>query len=195
MVGMGKLSLPLDEAVEVFGSYMKDLVLAQVDAIKALNGFPPPALIAFDESTKAECINRFWYHFALERLAAAKKSTFRPGEDEGQRYIAFDERALIRHKHFNNSLRTRNLSTQHSDRWITEGMVFDTLPNIGRCHFGYRMDSTWTVMKDAFVTLPDRNYNLWVWQVWGPKFDDIGVMRRFGGQEPFFRYDDFSQAV
>src|SRR5438046_652270 len=94
----------LDEAREVLKPRMPQLAIALQDSVNQFNEFPPVAAMAFDDPIKWSCMNRLWYFAAQMRLADAPGVLF--DDHKLQRYIMFDERCLVRHKHFSNYLRT-----------------------------------------------------------------------------------------
>jgi hypothetical protein len=81
----------------------------------------------------------------------------------------------------------------------------DPIPELpfDRLHFGYRLDITGLVLKDAFVALPTGvkgSFNAWVWQVLGDPIIESGTYGRqlplpFPDEEPpiFYAYDNYAQ--
>ena len=172
---------------------MVHLAEALRESVEMLNAFPPDAIIAFDAPTKYMCLNRLWYQAAWARLEHTVGVRY--GEHGRQRYFSFGDRLLVRHKHFDGNLLSSNYPTDHSRDWVSQGYLLG-LPPVGRLHFGYRLDLTGTVIKDAFVTLPYGNANLWIWEVWGERVDTFAVpMPLFGKPQVLFAHDDYSKAA
>ena len=73
------------------------------------------------------------------------------------------------------------------------------IPPVGRTQLGYRLDPTGALLRDAFLTLPYGNENLWVWQVWGVEIDTFGLTlpleRRSVSRTEVFAYNDYSKAA
>lgn len=153
-----------------------------------------------DGTVRARSISSRFYFLMTERLAADPGISH--GTSNGQPLITFDERIQGRVKHLDSGLASRNYPTEQAQDWVKtsplEGFLID------RIHFGYRLDVTERMLKDAFVARPTGdpvNFNAWVWQVWGSPID----LRTYGKQLPFgakgvsisdiYLYEDYSQII
>lgn len=153
-----------------------------------------------DASTRGFIIYNHFHHEARKAFSNSRGVDFR--EHEGQKFISFDDRLFVRHKHFNRNLSASNYQTRHARRWVRqEALSF--IEGIARLNFGYRFDATGQVMKDICITLPNGrrdlvNENDWVWQLLGDPIDTStwGVQMRFDAAgrniEEVYRYDDYS---
>ena len=117
------------------------------------------------------------------------------GSYQNQEYVVCDETILIRHKLFDNNFTSRNYPTRRAEEWTLQYPLYG-VPPVGRAQFGYRLDETGAVLKDAFLTLPYGKKNLWIWQVWGLETDTFGLSlpleRRSISRDEVFAYDDYS---
>jgi hypothetical protein len=156
-----------------------------------------------DPSIRGFLIYKHFHHEAHIALANARGVRF--GEHEGQKFISFDDRLFVRHKHFDKRLSASNYQTRHARRWVRQESL-PLIEGIARLNFGYRLDDTGEVMKDRFITLPNGrrdliNENDWVWQLLGNPIDSStwGVQARFnsaGRNLPaVYRYDDYSASA
>lgn len=178
------------------GRYMRIFSQALNEAIKAINELPPPVSIALDDSARAHVINRTWYQLVTEK-AFAYPGIHR-GTYQNQEFFIVEESLLVRHKLFDNNLNSKNYPTDRAQKWVYP-YTLPGIPPIGRLQFGYRLDPTGALLRDAFLVLPYGNQNLWVWQVWGSEIDTFGLSlpleRRQVKREEIFVYDDYSRAV
>jgi hypothetical protein len=185
----------LEEARKILKPRMPQLADALRDSMSQFNEFPPVAAMAFDDPTKWMCMNRLWYFAAQTRLTGVPGVVF--DVHKLQRYVMFDERCLVRHKHFDDGMLARNYPTAHNRLWMRQGSLDGILP-VGRLDFGYRLDVTGTRVQDAFITLPYERVNLWVWQIWGEEVDTFAIPQPLFPRQPsetLFAYDDYSQAI
>lgn len=171
---------------------VRDLVLPSVtglrtaldEALDEWNDASAVFHVAMDASAKATILNKLIYHYAAIKLDGV---VF--GEDQLQRYMRFGDFIVIRVKLFDEGLRSRNYPTRRARRWVRR----EPLPGfpVDRLHLGYRLDATGSVMKDAFITLPNGNQinpNNWVWQIVGESIEPFHILRDMFGQETF-RYE------
>jgi hypothetical protein len=188
----------LERARSVLGA---DRVIAMLRAMKKAldhyNGLSPEVTIAFDPSLTAHFLNRQWYQSAKQEMADMGGVTF--DDHNSQWFVRFDQEAIVRHKKFDGQLRSRNFPALHNRRWLTPQLSFEEIPDVGRLQFGYRLDATERVMKDAFITLPAKGSNLWVWQIWGEPIETFGIPLPLRSKpvraDEIYWYDDFSQVV
>lgn len=158
-----------------------------------------PLHVALSASARAKIINDLFYFNAARNLSGDKGVVFH--ENQLQRFIVFEERLVLRFKLLDNNLQARNYPTERAKRWVQQ-LALEGFPPCERLHFGYRLDLTGTIIKDAFITFPNGTLaapNDWVWQVWGNPID----WSTFGIQMPLipvtraatnvvYAYDDFS---
>ena len=171
---------------------VRDLVLPSVqglrsalrDALDEWNRAPVTFHVAMDASARATILNKFTYHYAAMNL---QNVVF--GEDQLQRYMRFGDLVVIRVKLFDEGLRSRNYPTRRAKQWVRR----EPLPGfpVDRLHFGYRLDATGSVLRDAFITRPTGaqwHPNEWVWQIMGESLEPFNVLRDMFGRETF-RYE------
>jgi hypothetical protein len=158
-----------------------------------------PLHVALSASARAKIINDLFYFNAGQNLSGDKGAVF--GENQLQRFIVFEERLVVRFKLLDNNLQARNYPTERAKGWVQQ-LPLEGIPPCERLHFGYRLDLTGTIVRDAFITLPNGMGavpNDWVWQVWGNPIDSatFGIQMRLVpltrvAANVVYAYDDFS---
>lgn len=181
--------ITLQRASEVLAQHIGPMLRSLHDSVNEWN--TGLAHVAFDASVRAMILNRLFYFNAARHVAGAE---FR--EDQLQKSIVIADEVLIRAKLFDLRLERRNYPTTHAKEWVRQGTLLG-IPLISRLHFGYRLDLTGTIIRDAFITLPNGNRfrpNDWVWQIYGEPAEAFGLQQPLFSRE-VFRYDDFSHAI
>lgn len=192
-------ALTLDDARELLNeSRVYGLVECLHEAVKTWRGqhFTP----AIRETTRAGIISDNFY-WNMETLSLAVGEGVVKNTVRGQRFVTFDERALIRCKHLRRGLESRNYGTRQALAFVRQRPI-EGFPPIDRLHLGYRLDPFGMALADAFITLPVGNanrFNLWVWQVWGESIESSST---YGQQPPLalpgydsklYHYEDYSK--
>lgn len=173
--------ISLDQARQLINPSVPLIVESLHQVVSDWNNSPPNYHAAMDASARKQIVNKFTYHHAA--LGGIPYL-----EDQLQRYWLFDL-VVVRVKHLNSQLAGSNYPTRRAKEWNQQS----PLPSIpfGRLNFGYRTDITGTIIKDAFITLPNgdsRLVNDWVWQVEGESINAFPVLRNMFGDE-IFRYE------
>lgn len=151
---------------------MSALVNALRNSVHTWNTRYAESQMVLDQSARAIIINQYWYYLVNQALSNDPGVLAR--RDQLQRYFVFDERIIIRFKLFDNSLHSKNYPTDRAQDWKLQ-LPLSGIPPCDRLEFGYRLDITGSVIKDAFLVLPEGDRILWVWQVLGSQIDTIGV--------------------
>jgi hypothetical protein len=196
---MNELRISLPEAQDVLRPRVLLLNKSFADAFSTwLEDYAPHHMV-LSTTARARIINDHFYFNAAQNLSRDKGTVFR--ENQLQRFIVFDERLVLRFKLFDNNLQARNYPTERAKGWVQQLPLKD-MPPCERLHFGYRLDLTGTVVRDAFITLPTGTLavpNDWVWQIWGNPIDlsTFGIQMRLipvsrAATNVVYAYDDFS---
>ena len=65
--------------------------------------------------------------------------------------------------------------------------------------FGYRLDTTGTVIRDAFVILGEGKLKHWIWQVWGERVDTFQLpfmeSNSLQNIDNYFAHKDYSSVA
>ena len=183
--------ISLERTRQILTPYVGSMLRSLREAVDEWNTGLAPYHIALDAAARAMILNRLFYFNAARNMAGVE---FR--EDQLQRYIVVSDEILVRAKLFDSRLERRNYPTAHAREWVQQATL-PGIPPLSRLHFGYRLDVTGTIIKDAFVTLPNGNLftiNDWVWQIYGEPVEAFGLQPSLFNRV-VFQYDDFSQAI
>ena len=162
------------------------------NSINAWNNDLAFAQMVLDKSARAIIINQYWYQFA--NLALGDDAGVVLRIDKLQRFLAIDERIILRFKLIDNNFQSSNYPTQRAIKWRLQ-RPFAGIPPCERLELGYRLDITGTVIRDAFVLLKVGDRIVWMWQVGGEKIDIFPIqldLRPSGTPEPrVFSYNNY----
>lgn len=124
---------------------------------------------ALTPGTLGSFVADVWYDHMARMADVSPGAAMR--QHRGQRYLDCSGQAAIRIKMIDRSLRSRNLRTPHAIAWMSQ-LAMRGMPPSARLTFGYRVDTTRTLVRDAFLALPrnDSTYQ-WIWQVKGKEAD------------------------
>ena len=158
-------------------------------------------LPGWDQTARARAVSGRFYMMLPERFG--NDSGVHHGEQGQQKFVAFDDRILLRCKLLDRGLASSNYPTAQALAWVKageplEGFLFD------RLHFGYRLDILGRELQDVFVCQPtgdEEQPNLWVWQIYGNPIN----MQTFGIQQALgqtsirlgdhYLYEDYASAI
>lgn len=198
-IGMKEFRIALPEAQELLRPRVPELTKSLAGAFTTWQQDLAPHHVALSSTARAKIINDYFYFNAAQNLSRDKGAVFH--ENQLQRFIVFDERVVLRFKLLDNNLEARNYPTERAKGWVQQ-LPLEGIPPCERLHFGYRLDLTGTIIKDAFITFPNGTLavpNDWVWQVWGNPIDSstFGIQRRLipvsrVATNVVYAYDDFS---
>ena len=122
--------------------------------------------------SRSSIIVDHWYDFAIGHLFDDVGVTH--GNDQGQRFLNFESKFLVRFKHVNSAYLSWNAKTRHSLAWNAQ-IPMKGLPECPRLEFGYQLDDTATLLKRACMLQRVGKDVLWVWQVLGERDDTFGL--------------------
>ena len=151
------------------------------------------------EATRAALINDLFY-WNLQNLSIAADAGMNITTVSNQRLVVFDERVVVRCKHVNRDLASRNYPTTQAQRFVQQKQI-DGFPELDRLHIAYRLDTIGLSLRDAFVARPvgrRHRFNDWVWQFWGESIASTSLYNlqqplptaAFAGQR--FHHEDYS---
>jgi hypothetical protein len=138
-----------------------------------------------DSSAQAHAWNSLFYSGAAAAFDGDAGFELKKNDD-GQRYLLFDQRWVIRFKKFDNRLRTSNYRTPTNLRWEYQ-LPLDGVPALQRINFGYESDITGMRVERAYLTLPHGDMTEWVWQLCGDQIEPA-VQTSLGVTGPVFAY-------
>ena len=142
------------------------------NSINAWNTAFAPAQMVLDKSARAMIINQYWYSFVNLALGGDAGVILRI--DKLQRFLAVDERIILRFKLIDENFHSSNYPTERATLWRLQHPFAGILP-CERLELGYRLDITGTVIKDAFVLLRVGDRVAWMWQVGGEQIDTFPI--------------------
>ena len=150
-----------------------------------------------DPSTRATVINERWYKGVCDALLPVDDGV-RLGSRNRQQYFVIDDRLVLRFKHLDHNLESKNYPTFQSEAWRLQ-FPLDGIPKCERLEFGYRLDITGTVIRDAFVILGDGKLKHWIWQVWGERVDTFQLpfmeSNSLQNIDNYFAHKDYSSVA
>ena len=145
-----------------------------------------------NEDLRALFINQLWHYHSIELLREdAGISRQKNGRHE---YLRVDGSLVLRIKHVGPTYRSWNYPTRRSQAWNAQAHFLD-LPPMPRLNFGYRLDITGTVVKDAMVMLSQEGHSIWRWQVWGYPVSEFPATHRDMLGRVVYAHDDYSEAT
>ena len=144
-----------------------------------------------DEFARAVFVNQSWYHYSDELHR----------EDDGidihrygnGRFFTVDDRLVLRVKHADARYKVWDYPTARA-RARAEQRSFPTIPPLVHLDFGYRLDLTGTLVKDAMVILHSGKEQIWRWQVWGRAVREFAATPRNMLDQIVYSHDDYSGA-
>lgn len=161
------------------------------NALNVWNNSLSSAQMVLDGLGRAIIINQYWYHFA--NLALDDDAGVIAGIEQRQRFLAIDERILLRFELLDDNFESKNYPTKRATLFRLQIPLMG-LPPIERLEVGYRLDLTGTVIRDAFVLLRVGKQIPWLWQIGGNEISTFPVnfeLRPEGAPEPYvFAYDN-----
>lgn len=161
----------LDEARDILLPRMPAFTESLAAAFRQWNATYAMRQAALGATAQAQIINDEFYFDANSRLAGDRGVVY--AVKQLQKHFIIEERLVLRFKLLHQALDSRNYPTEQQINWSRQ-YPLDGFPPCERVTFGYRFDLTRTVIKDAFITLPNGDpvaINDWVWQVWGAPID------------------------
>ena len=188
----------LPDAQSILEPSMPRLVEAMVESWRVWREDYRAQHVVLDETTRAMIVNRNWYWNVAQKVGEADGVRF--GDDNHQRFVVVKDTLIMRFKFLGRQLEAHNYPTPRAQDWERQTSLPD-FPRVARLNFGYRLDSTGTRIKDAFVTLPNGIkdvVNDWVWQIWGSPLDrdTFGIQLRFppklGESAAVYAWEDYS---
>ena len=165
------ITLPQTQSI-LFPDRIRILIGALKSSVGIWNGRFSASQMSLDATARAIIINQEWYYLAKNSLV--NDPGFRFVMDHGRRFFVFDDRLVIWHKLVNRQLLPSNIPTRRSLAW-NQQQPLPGIPNCDRILFGYRMDLTGTVIKDAFCIFHVGKRIQWVWQLLGECIDTYPV--------------------
>ena len=162
-------------------------------SVNIYNARPIAWQLSLDAKSRALLLNRLWYYNVRQQLQ--NDAGVRLVRNHSEFYFAFDDTLVLRFKHLDRNLLSKNYRTQRIADWNRQ-VRLDGMPPWDRLEFGYRLDITGTSIQDAFVLLRHGERLLWVWQVMGPHINTFAIQMPLapfpGGQSEVFAFDDYN---
>ena len=187
--------MSLEETQDILYSRMVNLTGELKNSVNFWNIRCADALS--DPSTRATVINEKWYRGVCNTLMSVDRGV-RHGIQNRQQYFVIDEKLILRFKHLDENLDSKNYPTLQSEAWRLQ-FPLDGIPRCERVELGYRLDITGTVIKDAFVILGEGKLKYWIWQVWGDRVDTFQLPlignRTAQGIDKFFAHTNYSSVT
>jgi hypothetical protein len=149
--------LEKDDSLTILKPLLPGISQAISEAITEFNR--DPLKIFYSNRTRASAINDLIVSKALMKFFNTKE--IRIKQSRGCTYFFIKDKFLLRFKKFNRNLRTNNIPTHQSNKFLHQQTLFDELPTPTNLFAGYTWDNLTGNYSDIYLTCPTGSTNEW----------------------------------
>ena len=186
-------AIGLHEAQTIFRARMPAFTNALREAVAIwTRSLHPHPLVTLNAVTGSQLINDAWYQLAEHGLVDDAGVRLLNNASTNHKCLLIDGRLVVRFKHADSTYRTRNFPTPRALAWNAQKR-FETIPDVVRVDFSYRVDLTGTLIQDALIQYSRTHEPIWRWQVWGPPITEFAAARRDMMGRHTFAYENYQR--